>query len=124
MAPEFFGNARVSYNLPGDWPVIAVAVSLVGRRPTDGAFDEGWKPVPVSPTQVEVRPTISGLFPGVPGLSYRLIADYARAAVNPYLVGPVNAPTMAVRTPELIPVDQFRTTIGLQYDLEMTKRLG
>jgi outer membrane receptor protein involved in Fe transport len=118
VAPEFFGNARVSYDLPGAWPVIAVAVSLVGRRPTDGAFDEGWKPLPYAPTQVEVRPTISGAVPGVPGLSYRFMADYARAAVNPYLSGPVNAPTKAVQTPELIPVDQFRTTIGLQYDLK------
>jgi hypothetical protein len=66
---------------------------------------------------VEVRGTISGPFPHVRGLSYRLIANYAVAALNPYLIGPVTSPTKADPNPELIPVDQFTATVGLQYDL-------
>jgi outer membrane receptor for ferrienterochelin and colicins len=118
VAPQAFGNARVSYHLPGDWPIVGVAVSVVGRRPVAGAFDSGWTPIPYAPTQVDMRGTISGRFPWLPSLSYRFIVDYAIASVNPYLVGPVSSPTTTNPTPELIPVDQLRTTIGLQYDLK------
>jgi outer membrane receptor protein involved in Fe transport len=117
VAPAVFGNARLSYDLPGEWPVLGVAGSLVGKRPADHAFDEGWTPVPYAPTQFELRGTISGRVPGLPGLSYRFIVDYAFAAVNPYIIGPVSAPQPSNPTPELVPVDQLRTTVGLQYDL-------
>jgi hypothetical protein len=118
VAPQVFGNARISYKLPGDWPVIGVVASVIGRRPTDGAFDSGWTPPPYAPTQVELRGTLSGRFPWIPGLSYRFIVDYAVASVNPYIIGPVTSPTAANPNPELIPVDQLRTTVGLQYDLK------
>ena len=116
VAPVFFGNARISYDLPGDWPVIGVATSLVGRRPTADAFSSGYPSPPYAPTQVEVRGTISGPVPHVRGLSYRFIANYAVAAVNPYLVGPVTSPTKADPNPELLPVARATTTVGLQYD--------
>jgi hypothetical protein len=115
VAPTFFGNARISYDLPGDWPVIGVIASLVGSRPAAGAFDSGWKNPPYAPTQLDLRATVSGTLPSVPHLSYRLIADYAVAAFNPYVVGEVNSPTRANPLPELLPVDQFRTTVGLEY---------
>jgi len=118
VTPRVFGNARVSYDLRGDWPVIGVVASLVGRRPADAAFNSGWTPPPYAPTQVELRGTVSGRFPWLPGLSYRFIVDYAIAALNPYVIGPVTSPTTANPTPELIPVDQLRTTLGLQYDLK------
>jgi outer membrane receptor for ferrienterochelin and colicins len=118
VTPQAFGNARVSYDIPGDWPIVGVAVSVIGRRPVAGAFDSSWTPIPYAPTQVDLRGTISGRFPWLPSLSYRFIVDYAIAALNPYLVGPVSSPTTTNPTPELIPVDQLRTTIGLQYDLK------
>jgi hypothetical protein len=46
------------------------------------------------------------------------VVDYAIAAVNPYVIGPVTGPTTTNPTPELIPVDQLRTSVGLQYDLK------
>jgi len=116
VSPVFFGNARISYDLPGDWPVIGVATSLVGRRPAANAFSSGYANPPYAPTQVEIRGTISGPVPSVPGLSYRLIANYAVAATNPYIVGPVTSATKADPNAQLIPVDQFRATVGLQYD--------
>jgi outer membrane receptor protein involved in Fe transport len=116
VTPQLFGNARVSYALPDGWPVLAVAASLVGRRPANTAFSAGWSPPPYAPTQVDLRATISGPVPRVPGLSYRLTADYAVAAVNPYVIGPVTSPTSKDPTPELVPVDQFMTTVGVQYD--------
>jgi outer membrane receptor for ferrienterochelin and colicins len=116
VTPQLFGNARVSYDLPGDLPVLGVAASLVGRRPTDAGFGN-WPVTPYAPAQLDLRGTISGPVPGVAGLSYRLIADYAFASRNPYVIGPVQAPVPGDRTPELVPVDQFRTTVGMQYDL-------
>ena len=118
VTPQVFGNARVSYDLPGDWPVIGVASSVVGRRPAAGAFETGWAVPPYAPTQVELRGTVSGPFPGIKGLSYRFIVNYAVSAVNPYTIGPVSTPTTANPSPVLIPVDQVRTTLGLQYDIK------
>jgi outer membrane receptor for ferrienterochelin and colicins len=117
VAPTFFGNARVSYDLPGDWPILGVAASLVGRRPADAAFDSGWNPPPYAPTQLDLRGTISGQIPGLHALSYRFIVDYAIAAVNPYVIGPASNSSAANPAPELLPVDQLRTTLGLQYDI-------
>ncbi len=117
VTPQVFGNARISYKLPGALPVVAVAASLVGPRPADDAFGGGWTPLPYAPTTLDLRWTVSGPFPDVPGLSYRLIADYVSAAENPYVVGP-GSPTPAHPSAELVPVDQFRTTVGLQYDLK------
>jgi outer membrane receptor protein involved in Fe transport len=117
VTPEVFGNARVSYDLPGVLPVIGVVTSVVGRRPAAGGGVNGWLPTPYAPTQVDLRGTISGAFPGVPGLSYRFIFDYAVASVNPYIIGPNTTPTKQQPNAELVPVDQVRTTIGLQYDL-------
>jgi outer membrane receptor for ferrienterochelin and colicins len=117
VTPAIFGNARISYDLPGDWPIIGLVASLVGPRPADGAFDSNWKTAPYAPTQLDLRATISGAVPGIPRLTYRFIADYAAAAVNPYVVGEATTYTRANPLPELVPVDQFRTTLGLQYDL-------
>jgi hypothetical protein len=66
---------------------------------------------------VDLRATVSGPIPGIPRLTYRFIADYAAAAVNPYLVGEATTYSRANPLPELVPVDQFRTTVSLQYDL-------
>jgi len=117
VAPQLFGNARVSYDLPGELPVVGLAALLVGPRPADRAFDGGFTPMPYAPLQVELRGTISGRVPGLGALSYRLSADYAFASTNPYVAGPVQAARPTQPTAELAPVDRFRTTIGLQYDL-------
>ena len=59
------------------------------------------------------------------GLSYRLSADYAFTDRGPYVVGPFQTgPVGAVptslqkspTTPLLNPIEQFRLTVGLQYD--------
>jgi hypothetical protein len=60
--------------------------------------------------------------PKVRRLSYRLAADYAVANRGPYTVGPLmvvaSSPSriFAQTPPQLIPVDQFRVTLGLQLD--------
>jgi hypothetical protein len=51
----------------------------------------------------------------VKGLSYRAIANYAVADQGPYVVGPVTKSIPTEPTAQLIPVDRFRTTLGLQY---------
>jgi hypothetical protein len=117
VSPAAFGNARVSYALPGEWPVVALATSVVGRRPANYAFSSGYTNPPYAPTQVELRATLSGPVPKITGLSYRLIADYAFAGENPYMIGPVTSPTPAQPNAELQPVQRFTSTVGLQYDL-------
>jgi outer membrane receptor protein involved in Fe transport len=117
VAPQFYGNAHVSYDLPGEWPVLGLAGVFVGRRPADRAFDGAFTPTPYAPAELELRATISGQVPGIGGLSYRMSADYAFADKNPYVAGPVQMGTPLQPAAQLSPVDTFRTTIGLQYDL-------
>jgi outer membrane receptor for ferrienterochelin and colicins len=116
VAPNFFGNARISYDLPGNLPVIALASVIVARRLADQALAGGFTPTAYAPPQVELRATLSGIVPWVTGLSYRFFADYSVAGTNPYIAGPVQAATAAMPSATLSPVDQFRTTLGLQYD--------
>lgn len=116
VAPQFFGNTRISYDLPGDWPVVGVVTQLQSRRLADQGIAGGFTPIPFAPPQVEVRATISGPVPQVAHLSYRFSADYAITSVVPYVAGPNQAATPTAPTAVLAPVDQFRTTMGLQYD--------
>lgn len=115
VAPAVFGNARVAYDLGGGLPVFALAAHYLGRRPASAAFTGGFHPPPYAPPQVELRATISGPVPKLAGLTYRASADYAFADRTAYVVGrPARGPFDAPA--ELAPVDQFRATIGLQYD--------
>ena len=120
VAPQLFGNARVAYDIPGDWPTLAIAAHYVGRRPIDRAYDGGWPTGNYAPAQLETRGTISGPLPILRGLTYRLTATYAIAERGPYVVGAQQVFEQTTgatdRSPQLLPLDRFRTSIGLQYD--------
>jgi hypothetical protein len=75
-----------------------------------------FSPTPYAPAQVELRLTLSGDSPFPKGLSYRAMVNYAVADRGAYVVGPVTAALPTQPTPQLIPVDRFRTTVGLQYE--------
>src|SRR5262249_27540625 len=63
VAPQFFGNLRLSYAPGGNLPTFAVAGHYLGPRPADrtSAFD----PPPVAPPLFELRATLSGPVPFV-----------------------------------------------------------
>ena len=127
VAPQVFGNVRVSYDLPGSLPIVALAAHYVGKRPVDRAYDGAWEHVPYAQPLIELRATLSGAVPFVKGLSYRATANYlvapcaadlvgSHSACGPYVVGPVQAAYAGHPRPELSPMDTFRVGIGLQYD--------
>jgi len=117
VAPQVFGNARVAYDIPGDWPTLALATHYVGKRPIDRAYDGGWPTGNYAPAQLETRATVSGPLPFLRGLSYRLTATYAIADHGPYVVGAQQVyEGGADLAPSLLPLDTFRTSLGLQYD--------
>jgi outer membrane receptor for ferrienterochelin and colicins len=125
VAPQLFGNARIAYDIPGEWPTLGLAAHYLAKRPIDRAYDGGWANGTYAPPQLEMRATISGSIPFVKGLSYRITGTYSIAERGPYVVGaeqvyegirfPNGAP--APTSPQLLPLDQLRTSIGLQYDL-------
>jgi outer membrane receptor protein involved in Fe transport len=118
QVPRLFGNVHVSYDLQGSWPVFALATRFTGQRIADRAWDGGFTVFPVAPPQAELRGTISGPVPGLTGLSYRVSATYIFGSRGPYVVGFSQGGNDITRDyPELVPVDKFRTTVGLQYDL-------
>lgn len=118
VAPRVFGNARIAYELPQNLPTLAVAAHYLARRPADRAFDSGWNPSPYAPAQLELRGTVSGPMPAIKGLSYRASANYAFASVGAHAIGiSQNAAQGLTNAPELNPIDTFRVTVGLQYDL-------
>jgi len=108
----------VSYDLPGDWPTVAVATHWMGKRYADRAFDGAWPSaqLPVAPPKLELRATVNGPVPGVTGLSYRVGVNWALASQGPYVVGPTQDVTYG-GAPQLVPVNTFRAQAGLQYDL-------
>ena len=114
VAPQIFGNARLGYAFGDALPTIGTSAHFLGPRPVDRA--DGFSPTPYTPPQVMLRLTVSGPVPLVNGLSYRAMANYAMADRGPYVVGPVTSELPTQPTPQLIPVDRFRSTVGLQYD--------
>ena len=109
VAAPTVGNARISYTLPGLLPTAALAARYASRRPSDEYATDYER---FTPAQLQLRLTLSGELP-LPGLSYRLTADYSTSALGPYAVGPI--PAEDASRP-LIPMDRFRTGVGLQYD--------
>ena len=117
VAPSLFGNARVSYDLGGAFPTVALVGQLLGPRAADRALDGGFTPTPSVATTAVLRATVSGQFPGVTGLSYRMTASFASNSHSPYVVGPNQAATAEQPAAELSPVDRFRVAVGLRYNL-------
>lgn len=118
VAPSVYGNARVSYDLPGALPVVAVAASVVGPRLADRALDGGFPTLPTAPTALGLRVTVSGDVPALTGLSYRLAWDYSTATVVPYVAGPnqYEDPTVAGRpNAQLAPVNRMTGFATLRY---------
>jgi hypothetical protein len=121
VAPQVFGNARLSYAFGGLVPTPSLAARYVGETPPTRAFDGTFDPVPYANPSAEFRATLSGPVPGVPGLGYRLSGAYTTATRGPYSVGPDSIPAASdqsapLREADLLPVDQFRAFFGLRYD--------
>lgn len=122
VAPSMFGNARVSYDLPGNWPVLALASSFVSSRLADRANDGNFPITPVVPFSLTLRTTISGDMPGLAGLGYRLSFNYVTAKYSPYVAGPIQQedPTVANRPPAaLAPVNRLSGFATLTYNLPL-----
>lgn len=115
LAPQIFGNARITYDFPHGWPTVALAARWVGRRPTDMYAPPGSEqanPSFAAPS-AEGRLTLSGAMPGVGGLSYRLTANYNTAKRSLYSA---HGGTLPDGSHEFVPNDQLRFGAGLQYD--------
>ncbi len=116
VSPRVFGNAHISYDLPGVLPTIALAASAETPRPIEGAFTSGFVPSPYSPAQLVGHATMTGSIPWVRGLSYRLSGYYAATDREPYRTGPLVAPSLQTPTPSLVPIDRARLMAGLTYE--------
>jgi outer membrane receptor for ferrienterochelin and colicins len=118
VTPQMFGNARIAYAFGERRPVIGLAAHYAASRPAARAYEKHFFPPPYVDPQLELRMTISGPVPFVPGLSYRASLHYAFSDQAPYIVGrPVdNRNVRTTPTPQFAPVDPFRGTVALQYD--------
>jgi outer membrane receptor protein involved in Fe transport len=117
VAPSLFGNARISYELGGYLPTLALAGLAASARLADQGVSGAFQPVPYAPPQLQGRLTISGRAPLAKGLSYRLSGEISSSGRNPYVVGPNQAATPQQPSAELVPVVQYRCGLGLLYDL-------
>ena len=110
VAAQTFGNARVSFDLGGPLPTLALVGRYAGKRPASQA-----SPPLDAPPLGSMRLAITGKAPVVRGLSYGLSADYSFTAYAPYAIGPVNLPN---GMSELMPLDRFRATLTLAYEID------
>jgi outer membrane receptor for ferrienterochelin and colicins len=121
-APQFFGNARLSYSLPDSLPTLALATTFVGRRPADRFLDGNFSPPPYAAASAQFRLTLSQRVPGIPGFSYRVGGSYTTGDVVPYVAGPIQQYDPTVSTPgpaELTHVVKFVGFLTLRYDLSL-----
>ena len=114
VAPQLFGNARLAVVLGGDLPTVALGAHFLGPRPADLSAGQ-FNPTPYAPAMAELRLTLTGNVPALTGLSYRLSATCLTAERGAYVVGPVTSAIPTQTEPQLNPIDQFRTAVGLQY---------
>lgn len=110
-AAQVFGNARVSYDLAGRLPVLALAGRVVGPRAISGT---DFAPTPNAKTQVELRGAVSG--PAARGLSYQLTASWALTDQTAYAVGPLRGPEPGYDAQALLPAPRYQVMAGLRYD--------
>ena len=122
-APQLFGNARLAYDLPGVLPTVAIATSLVGKRPADRAVDGNFAVTPYAPAEVNLRLTLSDRIPGLRDLSYRLSGTYVTASHSPYVAGPIQTVDPAAPGPrpfaQLAPINRLTVFLTLQYDFSL-----
>jgi outer membrane receptor for ferrienterochelin and colicins len=124
IAPQFFGNARISYAAGGLVPTPALAVFAMGPRPADRAAPDG-SPLPQAPALLQLHAAVSGRVPLVRGLSYVVTADYTTASSGPYTAGPTFASFQSLVVgqstsyppPGFAPIDRFRVMVGLRFDV-------
>jgi outer membrane receptor protein involved in Fe transport len=112
VAPQVFGNARISYELGEKKPTLGLIAFFAAPRPADRANDGGWPTVPMAPAQFDLKATLGGDVPGLAFLSYRASVTYAFGARTPYVVGPLQAASPTWPMPQLAPVDRLQ--LGLQ----------
>ncbi len=108
VSPRTFGNAHISYALPGDWPAVSVAASWMSSRYVENYATYPGRPS--APPLLELRATLIGPVPPVSGLTYRVSANYFTSSETPFLVGP------SLGSPSLETLDTFRCTVGLTYE--------
>ncbi|HEX4384450.1 MAG TPA: TonB-dependent receptor [Myxococcales bacterium] len=115
VAPQIFGNAWVSLALPGGHAA-SFAVSAVGSRPADRAFDGNFPVTPRAPAAAQLKLTFSG--PLLRNLDYRAGLDFNTGSVSPYVAGPNQGqdPDASTRPPaELAPNVRLTAFAGLQW---------
>ena len=115
VAPSFFGNARVSYEIGGNWPMPALALHYLARRPADRAFDGGFAHPPYAPPDLKLRLTFTGVVPAAKGLRYRLSTTFDAASRGPYVVGPTQYATNPDSQATLSPQRRLSAFLGLEY---------
>jgi len=115
-APNFFGNAHVAYVAGGYAPIPALAVSYMNDRLIDRPYVSGFRSTPTAPPIAELRATLSGRFPGLTGIGYRLSGTYATESHGAYTAGNIPEIISPTTLPTLAPVDQYSVFLGLRYD--------
>jgi outer membrane receptor for ferrienterochelin and colicins len=112
VMPHAFANARVSYELGGKLPTLALAGRFVPRRPLE-TYPEDTREfaIPFG----EIRAVISGPI-GATGLSYSLSGNVITAKTTAYVAGDYPLPNGET---EKSPNDRLSIGAGLSYDLPL-----
>lgn len=112
IMPHAFANARISYELGGGLPTLALAGRFVPRRPLKDYPEETREfAVPFG----EIRAVVSGPV-GATGLSYSVSGNFITAKTTAYDVGHRPLPNGET---EKSPNDRLRIGAGLSYDLPL-----
>lgn len=118
VAPQTFGNARLSYDLGGAFPNLAAALRFADRRLASRYYDGGFSPPPSAPPLLALRLAATGALASLPGLRYRIGGEYSFAKVEPYVIGPNQYANDNVTRAELAPIRRMQAFVGLEYAFE------
>ncbi len=131
VAPTWFGNARVSYELSelGETkPTLSLASFFAAARYVDVAFAHGtdsqgsdvaWAGSIRAPPQVDLRATLLAPIASVKGLGTQVVLGGSLTRWSPYAAGPRQAPDGAGQSPALAPNNNrlfFMATVSYSND--------
>jgi outer membrane receptor for ferrienterochelin and colicins len=116
VAPQWFGNARISYDLPDALPVLALASGFRASRRADRYYDGEFTDPPVAPAALELKATLSGAIPALDALGYRLSINYVTTGQAAYTVGALSYAGDETSVAQLQPINRLYAFFGLHYD--------
>jgi outer membrane receptor for ferrienterochelin and colicins len=114
QAPRVFGNGHVMWTPEPGGPTFGLAARWASSVVLQNADSQAFAGRESAPPILDLRTTISGPAPFVPGLHYRASIGYSFNGGAASLIGPIRADTATQHEPLLMPLEHVHGALTLE----------